>query len=60
MTGREFIAYESDEKVGNYINDLMAHGQLCRQFCKGCNEAKWNCEGAVKNMLNSEVAECYK
>lgn len=60
MTGREFIASESDEKVGNYINDLLAHGQLCKQFCQGCNEAKWDCKRAVKNMLNSEVAEYYK
>ena len=42
MTGREFIASQSDEKVGGYMNDLIAHGQLCKQFCEGCKKSRWN------------------
>lgn len=60
MTGREFISSGNDEKVGNYMNALIAHGMLCKQFCAGCKKAKWNCGEAVKKMLNSEVEECYK
>lgn len=59
MTAREFIASADGEKVGNYMNELIAHGQLCKQFCSGCEKAKWNCKNAIMRMLNSEIEKEY-
>lgn len=59
MTGREFIATAESEKVGNYMNELIAHGGLCKKFCIGCKKAKWDCKDAVVKMLNSEIEEFY-
>lgn len=59
MTAREFIASADVEKVGNYMNELIAHGRLCKQFCPGCAKAKWNCKNAITRMLNSEIEKEY-
>ena len=59
MKVREFIASAEGENVGNYMNELIAHGQLCKQFCPGCEKVKWNCKKAIMKMLNSEIEKEY-
>lgn len=59
MTNREFIATGTEEKVGNMMTEMIAHGRLCKEYCKGCNKSKWDCGEAVKKMLKTEVDKCY-
>lgn len=56
MTNREFIATGTEDKVGIMMMEMIAHGRLCRDYCKGCNESKWNCSEAIKKMLKSDVS----
>lgn len=59
MTNREFIATGSKEKVSNMMCEMLAHGGLCKKYCKGCAEAKWDCKKATEKMLDAEVEKCY-
>lgn len=60
MTYREYIATADEEKVGNMMCDLIAHGQLCKKFCIGCVKAKYSCKDAVVKMLKTKVDKCYE
>ena len=54
MKNRDLIRTATDEKLANLLNDLIS-GTLCRHYCKGCKESKYDCQPAVIKFLNSEV-----
>lgn len=59
MTVKEFMASADDKKVGNFMNEIIAHGGLCKKFCRGCRKSRYDCGAATVKMLNSEIEECY-
>ena len=54
MTNREFIANGDIKTVGCFMTDLIAHAGLCKNYCKGCNKAKYDCSEAIEKMLKDE------
>lgn len=59
MTVKEFFGKSENEKIGNFLNEMIACGGLCKKYCKGCEKAKWDCKEAVNKMLIDEIEEFY-
>lgn len=55
MTKSEQIRNMTDDQLATEVNSLMAI--MCRHYCKGCKQSKYNCFSAIKKYLSETVPE---